>query len=84
MPCHVCNGALNPSAPFCCQFTDEGDHLEVRVPIKVAGGQVSARDLSVDVQDDSLIVTFTQSERPVPLLVARPLYARIRPTETMW
>ena len=47
-------------------------------------GQVSARNLSVDVQDDSLIVTFAQSERPVPLLVARPLYARIRPTETMW
>eukprot|EP00850_Spirogloea_muscicola_P018536 SM000171S03225 [mRNA] locus=s171:46669:49653:- [translate_table: standard] len=88
------DGANAASAKY--EFLDE--HGEVEVRVRLPADTARCR-VAVDTQDDSLIVaaappadggggdgagSASAQGFPLPLLVARPLYDRVLPAETVW
>ncbi|CAI5488094.1 unnamed protein product [Closterium sp. Naga37s-1] len=88
----------SPFPPTFSPFTDEGPSVEVRVPIPAALRPIQARHVAVNVQEGALSVAVTppagfgskegtvkgKEGRERSLLVASPLYGRVKATDSAW
>ncbi|GJP85479.1 hypothetical protein CLOP_g15575 [Closterium sp. NIES-67] len=72
-------------------FTDEGPSVEIRVPIPSSLRPIQSRHVAVKVEEDALAVAVappagfgSKEAKERSLLVARPLYGRVKASESVW
>ncbi|KAJ7569327.1 hypothetical protein O6H91_01G073100 [Diphasiastrum complanatum] len=68
------------------EFKDEGSDLDLRLQLHHEDGALplTAKDISVDAQESSLVVAARIPQGARTLLAASRLYGRIKPSETVW
>lgn len=82
----VCANATaeKEALPQTFEFLDEGDSVEVRVPLGCNKNGLKRNQLAINTYEDSLLVTLATEDALLPLLVANPLYANVSPSDTVW